>query len=113
MGTFYRSGKAQESMWCSCHRPMAEKVALSKHDSHRPYLGCKLVQKKLECHCCHCPYRHVNVSSFLQYRWQVLSERLGSQCYKFAKQVPKEVLEENFHGGEPDNLPELHRGIRK
>jgi hypothetical protein len=43
---------------------MAEKVALSNHDSHRPYLSCKLVQKKLEYHRCHCLCRHVNVSSF-------------------------------------------------
>lgn len=42
---------------------MAEKVALSKHDSHRPYLSRMLVQKKLE-YRRHCPYGHVNISSF-------------------------------------------------
>lgn len=91
---------------------MAKKVALSKHDSHRPYLSCKLVQKKLGFHRRHCPYRHVNVSSFT-ISMASPERTIGSQCYKFAKQVPKEVLEGYFHDGEPDNLPELHCGIGK
>jgi hypothetical protein len=74
---------------------MAEKVAPSKNDLHRLYLSCKLAQKKLEYRRRHCPYRHINVSSFT-ISMASPERAIGSQCYKFAKQMPKEVLEGNF-----------------
>jgi hypothetical protein len=92
---------------------MAEKVTHSEHDSHRPSLSCKLVQKKLEYRRRrHCPYRHINVSSLTIS--MVSPERaIGSPML----QVRGASAEGSHRGKLPlsgaRNLPEPHCGIGK